>query len=67
MKTTWDVAHRFDRSFYDGLYMALANREDCPLVTADRKLYNALSGGDLDEYLVWVEDLDSTKTEEDTK
>ena len=67
MNTAWDLAHRFDRSFYDGLYVALAKRENCRLVIADRKLYNDLSGGDLDEYLVWVEDLDSTKTEEDPK
>ena len=62
MKTAWDIARRFDRSFYDGLYVALARHEGCPLVTADRRLYNALSGGDLDEHVVWVEDLDSIET-----
>jgi len=29
-------------SVYDGVYLALAVREDCPLVTADRKFFNAL-------------------------
>jgi predicted nucleic acid-binding protein len=67
MKPAWDVSRRFDRSFYYGLYVALAQRENCRLVTADRKLYNALSDDDLDEYLVWVEDLDSTEREEDPK
>jgi len=56
--TAWDVAQRFDRSFYDGLYVALAVRAGCPLVTADRRLYNSLRG-DLSERLVWVEDLSS--------
>jgi predicted nucleic acid-binding protein len=63
--TAWVVSERFDRSFYDGLYVALAVQTDCALVTADRKLNDALSGGDLDEQVVWVEDLDSTKTGED--
>ena len=60
--TAWVVSERFDRSFYDGLYVALAVQTDCALVMADRKLYNALNGGDLDEHVVWVEALDSTKT-----
>lgn len=58
LATAWDVTRRFDRSFCDGLYVALAVQADCPLVTADRKLYNSLRGGDLAERLVWVEELD---------
>ena len=54
--TAWDVARRFDRSFYDGFYVALAVRAGCPLVTADGKLYNSLREGALSERLVWVED-----------
>jgi predicted nucleic acid-binding protein len=54
--TAWVVSERFDRSFYDGLYVALAVQTDCALVTADRKLYHAMAGSDLDEHLVWVED-----------
>lgn len=34
------ITHR--RSAYDSLYVALALREDCQLVTADERLYNAL-------------------------
>ena len=56
MSTVWVVSERFDTSFYDGLYVALAVQMDCTLVTADRKLYNALKGSDLGESLVWVED-----------
>lgn len=55
--TAWEVARRFDRSFYDGIYVALAIRADCPLVTADRKLYNVLGESDLSGNLLWVEDL----------
>jgi len=59
IETAWDVARRFDRSFYESLYVALAKREGCLLVTADRKLYNALSKSDLSGSLLWVEDLNS--------
>lgn len=52
----WDIAQRFDRSFYDSLYLALSVRDSCPLVTADRRLYNALeTTPDFD--LVWISDV----------
>ena len=35
---------RFRRSVYDCLYLALAFRRSCDLVTADEKLFNALNG-----------------------
>jgi predicted nucleic acid-binding protein len=54
----WNVARLYERSFYDGLYVALAERTDCPLVTADRRLYNSLRNGELAERLMWVEELD---------
>lgn len=63
LEVAWTVSERFDRSFYDGLYVALAVRTDCRLVTADRKLYNALHGSDLAESLVWIEDLDRVDSE----
>jgi predicted nucleic acid-binding protein len=52
----WNIAQRFDRSFYDSLYLALAVSDSCPLVTADRRLYNALrTAPDFD--LVWIGDV----------
>ena len=52
----WDVASRFDRTFYDSLYLALAASDSCPLVTADLRLCNALRHApDFD--LVWIGDL----------
>jgi predicted nucleic acid-binding protein len=66
MGAAWDVARRFERSFYDGLYVALATQTGCPLVTADRKLYNSLRDGELARRLMWVEDLDPGQGGEDT-
>lgn len=51
----WSFASQFQRSFYDSLYLALASNQSCPMVTADRRLWNAVSS-EL-PFLVWVEDL----------
>jgi predicted nucleic acid-binding protein len=53
----WEIASAHARSFYDSLYLALAADRSCPLVTADRKLYNALSGGSSPVPLLWVEEV----------
>ncbi len=45
------VALACERSVYDSLYLALAVSEDCPLVTADERLSNALQDTDLREYV----------------
>lgn len=36
------LAIQHERSVYDSLYLALSMREQCPFVTADEKLYNAV-------------------------
>ena len=51
-----EIAYRFQRSIYDSLYVCLALREQCQLVTADLRLYNALSR-DLPETMLWVGDI----------
>ena len=65
MEGAWTVAERFGRSFYDGLYVALALETGSSLVTADSRLYNALrdaalaealAGALADNLLLWVED-----------
>jgi len=38
-----ELAQRFETSMYDGMYLALAEKLDCELVTADRRLVNATS------------------------
>ena len=45
------------QSLYDCLYLALAEAVDGRMITADRKFYNALTGGPYDQRLAWVEDL----------
>lgn len=53
--TAWLLATRLQRTFYDSLYLALAESEACPLVTADRRLFNAVSPTGFN--IVWIEDL----------
>jgi predicted nucleic acid-binding protein len=57
LAVAWQIASTLTRSFYDSLYLALAADRACPLVTADRKLYNALSGGLSPVPLLWIEDI----------
>jgi len=38
----FDLANALGRSAYDASYLALAQLRDQPLITADRKLYNAV-------------------------
>jgi predicted nucleic acid-binding protein len=52
-----DVAARFQRSFYDGLYLAVALLRHCAVVTADGPLYRALEQGPLRSHVLWVADL----------
>jgi len=44
-------------SLYDGLYLALAARLGCRMVTADRRLFNNLLSGPFSKNILWVEDL----------
>lgn len=52
----FDMAHTNGCSVYDSLYVALALQEGCQLVTADEKLYNALSGV-YPETMLWLGDV----------
>ena len=52
-----DVAMRTDRTVYDGMYVALAVALGGPLVTADRRLANALEKTPLGPHVLWVEDV----------
>lgn len=38
----YEIAHRYQRTVYDCLYVALAEREQCDFITADDKLVNGL-------------------------
>lgn len=57
LAAAWRIAARHDRSIYDALYVALASSQSCALVTADRKLFNALKDRAGVVRLLWVEDV----------
>jgi predicted nucleic acid-binding protein len=44
------------RTAYDSLYLALAEALGTRVVTADRRLYNALQGGPYARLIHWIED-----------
>jgi len=50
--TAFDVAVRTGCTVYDGMYVALAMRENVPLVTDDQRLVSALAGGPYARYVV---------------
>jgi predicted nucleic acid-binding protein len=49
-----EIALETGRSVYDSVYVALAVALECPLVTADERLVNALAGGPLASHVRWV-------------
>ena len=49
-----EIALSTGRSVYDSVYLALAVALDCPLVTADERLANALAEGPLGRHVLWV-------------
>lgn len=57
MENAWKIAQHYKRSFYDSLYVALAVRIDCRMVTADLKLYNSLKATPLKKHILWIEDI----------
>jgi predicted nucleic acid-binding protein len=52
------IASAAGHSVYDCLYLALADRENCPVVTADRRFHQAFAGGHLGHRMLWIESLD---------
>jgi predicted nucleic acid-binding protein len=57
LDVAWTIAERYQRSFYDSLYLSVAQTQECRLVTADKKFYNALKSTPLDKSLLWIEEL----------
>ncbi len=43
LEDAYDLAVKYQRTVYDMLYVALSLREHCSFVTADEKLFNALT------------------------
>ena len=50
--TALEIATSFQRSVYHATYLALAVAEECSLVTADAKLFHALSGTELASFVL---------------
>jgi predicted nucleic acid-binding protein len=57
LPTAFAIAAAAGHSVYDCLYLALAEREDCPVVTADRRFHAAFASGQLGHRMLWVEAL----------
>jgi predicted nucleic acid-binding protein len=53
----YSLANRTGRSVYDCLYVALASLLNTAMVTADRRLYNALAAGPFERHVAWIEDV----------
>jgi len=49
-----DLAMKYDRSTYDCLYLALAVRHNCDMITADRRLVNSLQNTPLQKHIAWI-------------
>jgi predicted nucleic acid-binding protein len=56
MEPALEIACALGRSLYDCLYLAVAVLRDCPLVTADRGLYDAIRGTGIADSVRWVEE-----------
>ncbi len=52
-----NLAMQYDFTAYDSLYVALAIQTDSVMITADKRLVNALAGGPLKKYVRWLGDL----------
>ncbi len=53
----FDLVNATQRTVYDCLYLALAIQLGGRMVTADQKLFNALTATSLAAHLCWVEDV----------
>ncbi|MCT7956012.1 type II toxin-antitoxin system VapC family toxin [Laspinema palackyanum] len=57
MSEALEIAVRIQQAVYDCVYLALAVRKECQMVTADKRFFNALQNDFLAAHLLWVEDL----------
>ena len=55
ISTALDIAIQNDRTVYDSLYLTLAILNQCAMVTADLRLFNALASSPFASSIVWVE------------
>jgi predicted nucleic acid-binding protein len=52
-----ELAVRYDRTVYESLYLALSLKTQLPLITADKRLVNAMSRTPLARQVRWIGDV----------
>ena len=57
LDSAYAIAAETGRGIYDCLYVALAALVGGPMVTADRRLYDALAGGPYARHVLWIEEV----------
>jgi predicted nucleic acid-binding protein len=57
MEFALELSLRFNCSVYDATYFAVAAQASCPLITADKRFYNALRDSELGMHILWIEDV----------
>jgi predicted nucleic acid-binding protein len=57
MPLALETAVRVQQAVYDCVYLALAVTNQCQMVTADERFYNALQSDALATHLCWVVDV----------
>ena len=57
MEMALKVAHDSGVSVYDAAYLSLSYKHDCPLVTADRKLYDRVHEAYPQSETLWLPDI----------
>jgi len=57
IESALQIAMQYDRTAYDSLYVALAVKTDSTMITADKRLVNALAGCPLEKYVMWLGDI----------
>ncbi|MBD2481325.1 type II toxin-antitoxin system VapC family toxin [Planktothrix sp. FACHB-1365] len=55
MPMALEIAVRVDQAVYDCVYLSLAVINQCQMVTADERFYNAISRDVLCSHLCWIE------------
>ncbi len=57
IESALQIAMQYDRTAYDSLYVALAVKTGSTMITADKRLVNALAGSPLEKYVKWLGNL----------
>lgn len=57
LDSAFAIANETGQSIYDSLYLALAVLLRARMVSADRRLYEAVRNGRFKKHIVWIEDI----------